>query len=174
MRSYSGWTAADLAAFQSFMLNVFYPVNHDFLVRHNNTCNTHYWANWDLCNLDSMLAIGVFCDTRTIYNEAINYFKTGIGNGHVQPPPMSHAFGDGPFEVAIARNVAGHGERFGSLRRGDVLHQSIQQLRTARRQCQLRARPAELPRKFLSDARGGAGNEDDLIAKEFVGPGHDQ
>ena len=81
MRSYNGWTASDFVRFQSFMLNVFYPVNHDFLIRHNNTCDTHYWANWDLCNMDSMLAIGVLCDSRTIYSEAINYFKTGIGNG---------------------------------------------------------------------------------------------
>lgn len=46
IRTYSGWAAADFAAFQSMMRNVFYPINHDFLNRHNNTDITHYWANW--------------------------------------------------------------------------------------------------------------------------------
>lgn len=81
MRTYSGWASSNFVQFQQFMTNVFYPKNKDFLVRHHGTCDSHYWANWDLCNMDSMLAIGVLCDSRTIYNEAINYFKTGIGNG---------------------------------------------------------------------------------------------
>jgi|GEM_PF-1104638 len=83
MRSYSGWNTSDFAAFQNMMLKVFYPVNHDFLIRHNGTCDTHYWANWDLCNMASLLAIGVLCDNRTIYNEGVTYYKTGIGNGNI-------------------------------------------------------------------------------------------
>jgi hypothetical protein len=81
MRTYSGYAAADFAQFQSMMLNVFYPINHDFLVRHFGTDIFHYWANWDQCNLASMLAIGVLCDREDIYNEAMTYFKTGGGNG---------------------------------------------------------------------------------------------
>jgi len=83
MRSYTGWSSADITKFQNFLKNVFYPVNHDFLVRHNNTCSSHYWANWDLCNMASILATGVFCDDRTKYNEAITYFKSGIGTGNI-------------------------------------------------------------------------------------------
>lgn len=84
MRSYPGWKPEDFARFQSMMLNVFYPINHDFLIRHNNTKIDHYWANWDACNMDSVLAIGVLCDRRDIYNEAINYFKFGEGNGAIK------------------------------------------------------------------------------------------
>lgn len=81
MRDYSGWAPADFARFQNMLLTVFYPMNHDFLLNHNGTCDTHYWANWDLCNTASMLAIGVLCDNRSIYNEALTYYKTGTGSG---------------------------------------------------------------------------------------------
>jgi hypothetical protein len=81
MRSYSGWAAADLAQFQGMMLNVFYPLNHQFLVQHNDADITNYWANWDQCNLAAMLAIGVLCDREDLYNEAVAYYKNGPGNG---------------------------------------------------------------------------------------------
>ena len=84
MRSYDGWKPEDFARFQEMMLNVFYSINHDFLIRHNNTKIDHYWANWDLCNMDSILAIGVLCDRRDVYNEAVDYFKHGGGNGAVE------------------------------------------------------------------------------------------
>ncbi|MEO6921778.1 MAG: LamG-like jellyroll fold domain-containing protein [Collimonas sp.] len=83
MRSYSGWAAADLAAFQDMMRTVFYRINHDFLIRHNGTEVTHYWANWDLCNMASIMAIGVLCDDHSMFNEAVDYFKNGAGNGAV-------------------------------------------------------------------------------------------
>jgi len=53
------------------------------LVRHNGACISHYWANWDLCNMNSMLAIGVLADDRAIYNEAVDYFKNGGGTGSI-------------------------------------------------------------------------------------------
>jgi hypothetical protein len=83
MRTYTGWAAADFTRFKAMMLMVFYPMNHDFLVRHNDACISHYWANWDLCNMASMIAIGVLVDDRAIYNEAVTYFKTGAGNGSI-------------------------------------------------------------------------------------------
>ncbi len=62
MRTYSGWASEDFARFQNMMLTVFYSMNHDFLVRHNDAAVTNYWANWNLCNMASMEAIGVLCD----------------------------------------------------------------------------------------------------------------
>ncbi|WP_454742748.1 LamG-like jellyroll fold domain-containing protein [Cupriavidus necator] len=84
MRDYAGWQAPDFARFQAMMRNVFYPVNHDFVVRHNNTEVTHYWANWDLCNMASIMAIGVLCDDRALFDEAVAYFKNGAGNGAIR------------------------------------------------------------------------------------------
>jgi hypothetical protein len=80
MRGYSGF---DLDRFKSMMLNVFYPVNHDFLTNHNGACITNYWANWDLCNLCSVLAIGILCDDSAKVTEATDYFSSGAGNGSI-------------------------------------------------------------------------------------------
>jgi hypothetical protein len=84
MRTYSGWPAANVAKFKNMMRNIFYPMNHIFLVQHNGAKIDHYWANWDLCNIASMMSIGILTDNRTMYNEAVNYFKTGAGNGQVE------------------------------------------------------------------------------------------
>jgi hypothetical protein len=83
MRSYAAWPAASFTRFKTMMTTVFYAMNHDFLTRHNGACISHYWANWDLCNMDSMLAIGVLTDDRAIYDEAVAYFQTGAGNGAI-------------------------------------------------------------------------------------------
>jgi hypothetical protein len=83
MRTYDGWSAQDFARFKNMMMTVFYAMNHDFLTRHNGACISHYWANWDLCNMDSVLAIGVLTDSRALYDEAVAYFETGAGNGSI-------------------------------------------------------------------------------------------
>ena len=57
--------------------------NSDFLVRHNGTCDTHYWANWDLCNMASILAIGILCDDQALIDEAVDYFHNGVGAGSI-------------------------------------------------------------------------------------------
>ena len=96
MRSYSGWAAADFARFQGMMLNIFYPMNHNFLTNHNGACISHYWANWDASNMASMLAIGVLCDDTAKFNEAVYYFKSGAGNGaygHAAPYAYSDSGG---------------------------------------------------------------------------------
>jgi hypothetical protein len=83
MRTSEDWKPEDFARFQQMMLTVFLPINEDFLKRHNNTKINHYWANWDLCNLASMLAIGVLCDRHEVYDRTIQYFKSGPGNGAI-------------------------------------------------------------------------------------------
>jgi hypothetical protein len=84
MRTYRGWRPDDFARFQNRMLQVFYPMNHDFLEHHNAAQVDHYWCNWDACNMASALAIGVLCDKPSIYAEAVDYFKNGKGNGAIQ------------------------------------------------------------------------------------------
>jgi hypothetical protein len=84
VRTYGGWSTSDFDRFKDMMARVFYPLNHDFLVNHNgDRCLTHFYANWDLCNMASILAIGVLLDDRAMYSEAIDYFKSGGGNGAV-------------------------------------------------------------------------------------------
>ena len=81
MRTYPGWEAADFRRFQAMMFNVFYAGNHHGLVQ-SLTPITVY-SSWQLCCSASILAIGLLCDNRTLFNEAINYFKTGLSNGAI-------------------------------------------------------------------------------------------
>ena len=81
MRGYAGF---DLNKFKQMMLNVFYPMNNSFLTNHNDACITNYWANWDLCNMASIMAIGILCDDGAKYDQAVNSFKSGGGNGQIQ------------------------------------------------------------------------------------------
>ena len=82
MRSYSGWLPEDLARFQNLMLEVFYPLSHSFLIDHNGSNITNYWANWDLCAIccdpcrSACCAIAATSTTRRS-----RYYKSGRGNG---------------------------------------------------------------------------------------------
>ncbi len=87
LRDYEGWNANDFIAYKQWMLDVFYPVSKEFLDGHYGTCITHYWANWDLCNLANLMAIAVLTDDASIYNEAISYLvddNDSKGNGQLK------------------------------------------------------------------------------------------
>lgn len=84
LRDYGGWDRADFAAFQNWLLKVFYPANDDFLKRHHDTNALHYWANWCLCNIAAKMAIGIVTDRRDIYNEGIDHLQTGDTNGRLR------------------------------------------------------------------------------------------
>jgi len=81
MRGYDGF---DVARAQDMLKRVFYPVNDSFLVKHNDACISNYWANWDLCTMASVMAIGILCDDRAMFDRAVDYFKTGAGNGAIK------------------------------------------------------------------------------------------
>lgn len=83
LRSYRGWSAADQARFKRMLTDYMYPVCRDFLTRHNGRCDSAYWANWDTCNMRAIMAIGIFCDDRAKFNEAVEYFKNGRGTGSI-------------------------------------------------------------------------------------------
>lgn len=87
MRDYPGFNVSQM---QNMLLNVFYkPLNERFLIGnefgkdHNDAYIQNYWANWDLANMASTVAIGIFCDRQDIYNIGIEYFKHGAGNGSI-------------------------------------------------------------------------------------------
>jgi hypothetical protein len=83
VRDYSGWAASDFGRFKEMMVTKFYPVCSGFLQHHNGTCFDHYWANWDLANMATVLAVGVLADDRAKFDEAVGYFKDGVGTGQV-------------------------------------------------------------------------------------------
>jgi hypothetical protein len=84
LRDCPEWPAAEQDKFKRLLLDYFYPVCHEFLIRHNGAGDTNYWANWDTCNMRAILAIGVFCDDRAKFNEAVDYFKNGRGMGAIK------------------------------------------------------------------------------------------
>ena len=83
LRIYPGWAPADFTRFKNMMLNYWYPLCDNFLANHNGSCISHYWTNWDACNIGAILTIGVLCDDTAKYNQAIDYFKNGAGNGSI-------------------------------------------------------------------------------------------
>jgi hypothetical protein len=83
LRDFLDWAPADRAAFRQMLLTVFAPMNSDFLQHHNDAKIDHYWANWDLANTASLMAIGVFADRRDLYVQARDYYLHGTGNGAI-------------------------------------------------------------------------------------------
>lgn len=81
MRSYSGWAAADIAAFQQMMTTAWLPWVGGFT-------ELRVFSNWDLCHLAASMAIAVLCDDRAGFDKAVSYFKEGAGNGAI--PQMTY------------------------------------------------------------------------------------
>jgi len=55
LRGYTNWSPASISNYVKF-LKIFASGNDSFLVYHNGTCDSHYWCNWDACNLASLIA----------------------------------------------------------------------------------------------------------------------
>ena len=83
MKLYEGWQGDEVSRFVNMMVDYFYPHRHEFLTNHRGAGTTNYWANWDANNITALLAIGVVADERAIYEEGIDYFYNGAGNGSV-------------------------------------------------------------------------------------------
>lgn len=107
LRTYPGWAQTDRERLKQLLLNVFYPMNHAFLTQHNGARIDHYWANWDLVNIASLLAIGVFADRHDIYDEALDYFKHGAGNGSIEHA-IWKIYPDGLGQVQESGRDQGH------------------------------------------------------------------
>jgi hypothetical protein len=110
LRNYSGWAPSDFASFQSMLANKFYPMSHDFLTRHQGACISYQWANWDLVEMADEIAIGVVCDNRGFYNDAINYFYHGAGNGRID---YNAATLTGTVVAEFSSNTLGEGQEEG-------------------------------------------------------------
>lgn len=71
--SEAGWGPKDTAQFETMMLTVFYPVIRDFAPFAN--------GNWSTGCVKTMMAIGVFCNDRTLFDRAIDWYYHGTDNG---------------------------------------------------------------------------------------------
>ncbi|KAJ5202365.1 exopolysaccharide inner membrane protein-like protein [Penicillium cf. viridicatum] len=82
LRVYPGWTKADQTIFGDMLNDVFAKYNLDFLEHHNYKTN-FYYANWDLCNIASLQAIGIFNDNQTMYEYTVHYWQYGLPDSSV-------------------------------------------------------------------------------------------
>jgi hypothetical protein len=81
--TYDGWSASDADRFERMLVEIFYPLSHEFLETHAGSRVDHHFANWDAAQLVNIASIGVFSDDRAMYDEAIGYFYNGAGNGNI-------------------------------------------------------------------------------------------
>lgn len=71
----SGWPAADSARAERCFREVVYPALQNFAPFAN--------GNWDTAAIKTVLAIGVFCNDRAIYERALSYYTAGSGDGRL-------------------------------------------------------------------------------------------
>jgi autotransporter-associated beta strand protein len=82
LHGYTHWSQTSISNYCNF-LKIFAGGNDSFLVNHNGTCDSHYWCNWDACNVASLMACAVFVDDTNMFNRAVTYVKQGKGNGNM-------------------------------------------------------------------------------------------
>lgn len=83
LRGYSGFTDNNLSAVKKMLLNIFYPISHELLSNHGGRAPLEINANWYIFNMAAIMGIGILCDDRAMFDEAVSYFKTGSGNGSI-------------------------------------------------------------------------------------------
>ncbi|KAH8197768.1 hypothetical protein TruAng_008057 [Truncatella angustata] len=76
LRLYPGWPKENQTAFGNMLNDIFAYFNRDFLDNHNSKPN-FYYANWDLCNIASLMSIGIYNNDKTMYDFAVDYFNNG-------------------------------------------------------------------------------------------------
>ncbi|MET9866458.1 alginate lyase family protein [Streptomyces sp. NPDC006386] len=73
---YDGWAKEDIARCEESFLRVWYPAISGYMLYAN--------GNWDLTSVQSILAIGVFCEEPTLFEDALRFAAAGAGNGSVR------------------------------------------------------------------------------------------
>ncbi|MGX1478366.1 UNVERIFIED_CONTAM: hypothetical protein RKD50_007174 [Streptomyces canus] len=72
---YDGWAETDIARCERSFLDVWYPAVSGYMLYAN--------GNWDLTALQTILAIGVFCEEPTLFEDALRFAAAGAGNGSI-------------------------------------------------------------------------------------------
>jgi hypothetical protein len=71
----AGWSRAEIEQAEWMFRGVIYPVLKDFAPHAN--------GNWETSALKTMLAIGVFCEDRPMFERALRHAVEGPGNGRI-------------------------------------------------------------------------------------------
>jgi hypothetical protein len=115
MRDYSGWASDNKTLTGTMLTNVFASMNTRFLEEHNGQDCYHYYANWDLCNLASLLAIGIFTDNQTMFDYAVNYVRTGPSNGALPVFAIANYTESGSGKILTQGQEAGRDQGHATL-----------------------------------------------------------
>ncbi len=89
--TYPAWETGAQDRLKTKLLTIFYPPLHNFLIYHDGDglehtdtgVNVHFYTNWDAAAMVTIGAIGVFADDRSKYQEALDAFTNGTGNGNI-------------------------------------------------------------------------------------------
>lgn len=83
LRDYEGWTSSEQDKFKAWLKELWYAKNYWFIENHGgpNVCDLHYWSNWELCNLASILSIGAYLEDADLVNYVNRQFLYGKGSG---------------------------------------------------------------------------------------------
>lgn len=86
LRDYKDWGKTnEFKDVLKWIDNSFYPLCHEHLELQNTSGGGHYWMNWDLASMTTILALGILTDNEAYVNEAINYYKgQGGGPGNIK------------------------------------------------------------------------------------------
>lgn len=118
LRDYNGWgTSEEFAKVIKWMDDVFYPLAEEQIQVQQNSGGGHYWLNWDLAAMTTILALGVVSDNQDYINEAIMYYK-GIGSGPgniFKGVPFLHEDPDGTGELLGQGNELGRDQGHNTL-----------------------------------------------------------
>ncbi|MFT3935193.1 MAG: alginate lyase family protein [Chitinophagaceae bacterium] len=71
----SGWQQKDIAAFTKMINTVYYPLLRPYYPQAN--------GNWDGAIIHSLIAMAIFTDNRSLFNNAVDHFKHGPVNGSI-------------------------------------------------------------------------------------------
>lgn len=115
MSDYPGWDSTNKTATGTMLTNVFAAMNTRFMEEHNGQDYYHYYANWDLCNLASLLAIGIFTDNQTMYDYALDYVRTGPSNGALPVFAIANYTEEGSNKVLTQGQEAGRDQGHSTL-----------------------------------------------------------
>jgi len=73
--SNAGWPDSDINKTERHFKEVIYPVVKNYAPFAN--------GNWDAAAMKTVMAIGVFCNDRTIFEDALQYYVNGWGDGRL-------------------------------------------------------------------------------------------
>jgi parallel beta-helix repeat protein len=71
----AGWQSTDIDRFTEMLMTVYYPLMRFYYPQAN--------GNWDGAIIHSILAIAIFTDNRTVFNNAVDHYLHGPVNGGI-------------------------------------------------------------------------------------------